>query len=61
MCVCDWVTLLYSRQLTEQCKPTIIENIKIIFKKFHRASMPEKTTQGPQWIKTKTKPLQNHI
>ena len=28
MCVCDWVTLLYSRKLTEHCKPTIKEKIK---------------------------------
>ena len=26
--MCDWVTLLYSRKLTEQCKPTIVEEIK---------------------------------
>ena len=32
---CDWVTLLYSRKLTEQCKPTVMEKIKIIFKKEH--------------------------
>ena len=25
MCMCDWVTLLYSRKLTEYCKPVIIE------------------------------------
>ena len=24
MCVCDWVTLPYSRKLTEHCKPTIM-------------------------------------
>ena len=29
ICVCDWVTLLYSRKLTD-CKPTIMEKIKII-------------------------------
>ena len=28
MCVCDWVTLLYSRKLTEHCKPAITEKIK---------------------------------
>ena len=30
VCVCDWVTLLYSRKLTQQCKQTTIEKIKII-------------------------------
>ena len=29
----DWGTLLYSRKLTELCKPTIMEKIKVIFKK----------------------------
>lgn len=32
VCVCDWVTLLFSRKLTEHCKPTIKEKIKIIKK-----------------------------
>ena len=27
---CDWVPLLYSRKLTEHCKPAIMEKIKII-------------------------------
>jgi len=35
MCVfvCDWVTLLYSRKLTECCKPTIMEKVKITKKR----------------------------
>ena len=28
--MCDWVTLLYSSKLTEDCKPTIMEKMKII-------------------------------
>ena len=31
--MCGWVILLYSRKLTEHCKPTIMEKIKIIWKK----------------------------
>ena len=31
--MCDWVTFLYSRKLTEHCKPTTMEKIKIIKKK----------------------------
>ena len=31
--MCDWVTLLYSRKLTEHCKPVVMEKIKIIIKK----------------------------
>ena len=29
-CICGWVTLLYSRKLTEHCKPAAMEKIKII-------------------------------
>ena len=32
MCVCDCVTFLYSRKLTEHHKPAITEKIKIIIK-----------------------------
>ena len=32
ICMCDWVTLLYSKKLIENCKPTIMEKIKIIKK-----------------------------
>jgi len=28
--MCDWVILLYSRKLTEHCKPAVMEKIKII-------------------------------
>ena len=31
-CMCDWVTLLYSRKLIEHYKPAIMEEIKIIIK-----------------------------
>ena len=31
--MCDWVTSLYSRKLTELCKPATMEKIKIIIKK----------------------------
>ena len=34
ICMCDWVTLLCSRKLTEHCKPTIMEKIKIIKKPY---------------------------
>ena len=38
-CMCDWVTLLDSRKLTELCKPTIMEKIKIIFKKAKKLNL----------------------
>ena len=28
--MCDWVTLLYNGKMTEPCKQTIMEKIKII-------------------------------
>ena len=31
--MCDWVTLLCSRALTEHCKPAVMEKIKVIIKK----------------------------
>ena len=37
--ICDWVTLLYSRKLTEHFKPSIMEKIKIIFKKCAAVSL----------------------
>ena len=30
--MCDWVTLLYRRKLTEHYKPAIVEKIKIIIR-----------------------------
>ena len=30
--MCDWVTTLYSRKLTEHCRQAIMEKIKIIIK-----------------------------
>ena len=33
VCVCNWVTLLYSRKLTEPCPSTVTEKIKIIIKR----------------------------
>ena len=32
-CICDWVTLLCNRKLTDHCKPAMMEKIKIIIKK----------------------------
>ena len=30
--MCDWVTLLYSKKLTEYCKPAIMDKVKIVLK-----------------------------
>ena len=30
-CMCNWVTLLYSRKLTEHCKPAIMEKNSLNF------------------------------
>jgi len=40
--MCDWVTLLYSRKLTEHCKPAIAGKIKIIIK-FKKEKKKERT------------------
>ena len=39
-CMYNWVTLLYSRKLTEHCKPAIIEKIKIIINKILKVGVP---------------------
>ena len=33
-CMCNWDTMLYSRKLTEHCKPAVMGKIKIIIKKW---------------------------
>ena len=41
--MCDWVTLLNSRKLTEHCKPAKVENkIKIIKKKMNKSKILRK-------------------
>ena len=46
ICMCDWVTLLFSRKLTEHCKPATMEKIKIIKKtKFRREGQKIKYTK----------------
>ena len=44
-CMCDWVTLLYSRKLTEHCKPAIMvyKKIKIIKRKKNDASSTDES------------------
>ena len=51
ICMCDWVTLPYSRKLTEHCKPAIMEKIKIIKRK--KRGVPVMA----QWL---TNPTRNH-
>ena len=49
--MCDWVTLLYSRKLTEHYKPAMMEKIKIIKKKKKRK---EKAVPLELQLKSKT-------
>jgi len=50
--VCDRVTLLYSRQLAELCKPAIMEKIKIIIKKnLNRKKKKKKVRKGTHQTK----------
>ena len=53
-CMCNWVTTLYSRKLTEHCKPAIMEKIKIIIKKNFK---PRKISKIVQWMC----PLSRHL
>ena len=49
-CVRDQVTLLYGGELTERCKPTLMEKIKIILKikklKKIRATLVSRTSRA---------------
>lgn len=38
-CMCDQVTLLYGRKLTEHCKPAMTKKKKIIFKKTQKENV----------------------
>ena len=46
ICMCNWVTLLCSRKLTEHCKAAVMEKIKITInekKKKRNASVESKS------------------
>ena len=49
ICVCDWVTLLYSRKLTEHYKPAIMEKKVIIIEKRNK-----KKRRGEEYMKKET-------
>ena len=51
MRMCDWVTLLYSRKLTEHCRPVIMEKKKTLNKK--KGGVPVMA----QWLMN---PIRNH-
>ena len=42
ICMCNWVTLLCSRKLTERCKPAIMEKNKNRFKKMNDKNLQTK-------------------
>ena len=44
--MCDWVTLHYSSQLTEHCKPAMMEKIKII-KKINQRTFKKRKEMYP--------------
>jgi len=59
ICMCDWVILLYSRKLTEHCKPAMMEKNEIIkkmhnfhfpFKKLEILSKPSKNWEFMLWL-----------
>ena len=43
--MCDWVTLLYRRKLTEHCKSAIMEKIRITFLKKESTNKNRKTNK----------------
>ena len=60
ICMCDRVTLMYSKKLTECCKPTIMEKIKIILKKVtwgYLESFKKKKEKKKKYWRIQTFPL----
>ena len=49
----SWVTLLYSRKLTEHCKPAVMEKIKIIINEKKKYCIPGISTVM-QWVKNES-------
>ena len=47
MCMCHWVTLLYSRKLTEHCEPAIMKKKTIKYKKRKKPFRGKKTKNLP--------------
>ena len=44
-CMCDWVTLLSSRKLTEHCKPAMMEK-KLLKNKTKRENLKKQLARG---------------
>ena len=60
--MCEWVTLLYSRKLTEHCKPVITEQIKIIiYKKKKKVEVIGSKRGGAGRVLPSGKPLRSHL
>ena len=47
-CVCDWVTVLYGRKLTEHWKEVIMDKIKILLKKILMPFLPNPHCSHPR-------------
>ena len=54
LCMYAWVILLYSRKLTEYCKPTIMEKIKTILKRDSEAQIIRERNDNLIKIRNKT-------
>ena len=59
--MCDWVTLLYSRKLTEHCKPDIAEKIKIVIISKKKNSLQTKVQDQMASQANSTKPTKNKL
>ena len=57
ICMCDWVTSPYGRKLTEHCNQTIIEKIKIIWKR-RESTQINKIRNGEGEVTTDTMEIQ---
>ena len=57
--MCNWVTMLNSRKLTEHCKPAIMKKKKLLYKK--RSKNPQErensTRKNKYIVRTDNQPL----
>ena len=59
--MCDWVTTLYSIKLTEHCKPTIMEKIKITIYKQNKTKKETGSLVTFEEHRYLTNPEMSHI
>ena len=58
-CMCNWVTMPYSRKLTEHCKPAVMEKNKNYYTLKKKSKCKEKSTYTKGFLKKTSKWVYN--